>query len=478
MRSGNPIARPEAAGTAEPERDSHLDLGNLAIGRLLHRAAPLSVSRPGDAAERRSDAIADGTAAAAGHVAGVAPAHPRSPAAQVLASSLGAGQPLARDERAALEARLGGDLGGVRIHTGDEAQAAAAQLRARAFAVGNHVAFGAGEFRPDSREGQRLLAHELAHTLQPDGADIQRSPIPDAAPLADFVAFTREAIDSIPTASALTVGPEVVALLHGLRGHITLKNAAGAIVANGGTFTLDRSNSALPVDPPLRFRLVVDDTATPTLGALFGGGTMVVQAGFFRGDDTEALAQALFHEMVHALLWIRRERPATAAAMRPEIASALDPSRHAHVVPTVERQLDRLFPGDARNPRVASGLIEEIVAIVETEVHEARASGQPGIGMTHDQFVHAMRSHLFGAGIFYSAAEGATVAAQSGALLDELLELLYRYYTSWARTRRADTGISGEGIQYDRERPPIDIDPRLQHRSFIPDLIRSVDEIP
>jgi hypothetical protein len=460
----------------EAPRGRQPELGNFAMRRVIQRAAPLTVSHPGDAAEQRADALADGTGAT--NVAASAPAHPRSPEARALVSTLGAGQPLGRNERAALEAHLGGDLGGVRIHTGGEAHAAAAQLHARAFAVGNHVAFGPGEFRPDSREGQRLLTHELAHTLQPDGPDIQRSPIPAAAPLADFVAFTQEAIDSIPAASALTVGPEVVALLQGLRSHITLKNAAGAIVVNGGTFVLGPGTSAIPVDPPLSFRLVVDDTATPTLGGFFGGGTMLVQAGFFRGDNTDALAQALFHEMVHALLWIRRERPATAAAMRPDAVRALDPSRHAHVVPIVQRQLDHLFPGDARNARVAPGLIEEIVAIVETEVHEAWASGQPGIPMTHDQFVRAMRAHLFGAGLFYTAAEGATVAAQSGAQLNDLLELLFRYYTSWSSRRRFETAIIGQGMRVGGGPPPVSTGPALQHRSFIPDLIRSADDIP
>ncbi|MCF2208386.1 DUF4157 domain-containing protein [Halobacterium salinarum] len=37
---------------------------------------------------------------------------------------------------------------------------------ARAFTVGNHVAFNHGEYNPQSQEGQHVLAHELAHVRQ------------------------------------------------------------------------------------------------------------------------------------------------------------------------------------------------------------------------------------------------------------------------------------------------------------------------
>jgi len=42
-------------------------------------------------------------------------------------------------------------------------------MNARAFTVGEHVAFGAGEFRPGSTVGDALLAHELAHVAQQSG---------------------------------------------------------------------------------------------------------------------------------------------------------------------------------------------------------------------------------------------------------------------------------------------------------------------
>lgn len=76
------------------------------------------------------------------------------------------GKALAPATRRYFETRLDADLGGVRVHADASANGRAAALGARAFTVGGDIVFGAGEFRPDSREGKRLLAHELAHTVQ------------------------------------------------------------------------------------------------------------------------------------------------------------------------------------------------------------------------------------------------------------------------------------------------------------------------
>ncbi|HKP96637.1 MAG TPA: DUF4157 domain-containing protein, partial [Fibrobacteria bacterium] len=89
----------------------------------------------------------------------------------------GAGRPLPPGLRARFEAGFGRDLSRVRIHTDSHASAAAASLGARAFAVGGHIAFGAGEFDPGSGQGRRLIAHEVAHTLQPGPAVPRRQPV-------------------------------------------------------------------------------------------------------------------------------------------------------------------------------------------------------------------------------------------------------------------------------------------------------------
>ena len=66
-------------------------------------------------------------------------------------------------------AAFGASFSGVRMHDDAEAASLSSQLDARAFAVGNHVAFGAGEYRPGTPMGDALIAHELAHTIQQGG---------------------------------------------------------------------------------------------------------------------------------------------------------------------------------------------------------------------------------------------------------------------------------------------------------------------
>src|SRR5439155_1319570 len=58
---------------------------------------------------------------------------------------------------------------------------AAHNLGARAFTVGSDVHFNAGEFAPGSKEGDRLLAHELTHVVQAQKSGIQRKEEPEAA---------------------------------------------------------------------------------------------------------------------------------------------------------------------------------------------------------------------------------------------------------------------------------------------------------
>lgn len=104
--------------------------------------------------------------AAAGGAAGV-PAFLRR--AAVPEHGLGSGRPLERGTREQMEARFGRGLSRVRLHTGGAAAEAARCVNARAFARGRDIVFDAGEYRPDTREGQRLLAHELAHVIQQGG---------------------------------------------------------------------------------------------------------------------------------------------------------------------------------------------------------------------------------------------------------------------------------------------------------------------
>jgi Domain of unknown function (DUF4157) len=99
---------------------------------------------------------------------------------------LGPGRPLGATQRAFFEPRVGGDLGGVRVHTDGAAGRAAERLGARAFTLGRDIAFASGEYRPEAGEGQRLLAHEIAHVIQQRTAApgaLQRAPNDPEAPI-------------------------------------------------------------------------------------------------------------------------------------------------------------------------------------------------------------------------------------------------------------------------------------------------------
>jgi GH24 family phage-related lysozyme (muramidase) len=66
------------------------------------------------------------------------------------------------------EPRFGHDFSSVRVHSDGAAQAGARAVHARAFTLGPDIVFGAGEYAPGTAQGQRLLAHELAHVVQQD----------------------------------------------------------------------------------------------------------------------------------------------------------------------------------------------------------------------------------------------------------------------------------------------------------------------
>jgi hypothetical protein len=76
------------------------------------------------------------------------------------------GRPLSSVERAYFEPLFKRDLSLVRIHDGPGAATATKSVGARAFTIGNDIAFAADAYRPGGAESNRLLAHELAHTLQ------------------------------------------------------------------------------------------------------------------------------------------------------------------------------------------------------------------------------------------------------------------------------------------------------------------------
>ena len=71
-----------------------------------------------------------------------------------------------------MEHAFGAQLEDVRVHTGEDAHRFASKEKARAVTLGNHVAFGRGQYRPNTLAGDAILAHELAHVRQQRGASL------------------------------------------------------------------------------------------------------------------------------------------------------------------------------------------------------------------------------------------------------------------------------------------------------------------
>lgn len=80
------------------------------------------------------------------------------------------GNQLSGEERSYFEPRFGIGLDHVRIHTDGRAAKISQAINAKAFTLNNNIAFNSGYYSPASRDGKRLLAHELTHVIQQTGA--------------------------------------------------------------------------------------------------------------------------------------------------------------------------------------------------------------------------------------------------------------------------------------------------------------------
>lgn len=81
------------------------------------------------------------------------------------------GIPLPTSVRERIETATGADLADVRLQTDEPAAALAQSVDAAAFTLGQDIFMGSGQYQPHTPEGQDLLMHEAAHTLQQQGAE-------------------------------------------------------------------------------------------------------------------------------------------------------------------------------------------------------------------------------------------------------------------------------------------------------------------
>jgi Domain of unknown function (DUF4157)/Putative amidase domain len=92
--------------------------------------------------------------------------HPAALSAPRVLASLTDGAPLEPTVGKHMSTFFGFDFSRVRVHTDRQAEGLASSLGAKAFTIGDHVAFGQRRYDPTTREGTELLAHELTHVVQ------------------------------------------------------------------------------------------------------------------------------------------------------------------------------------------------------------------------------------------------------------------------------------------------------------------------
>ncbi|MFC1748109.1 DUF4157 domain-containing protein [Pseudomonadota bacterium] len=128
--------------------------------------AKFAVGAADDRYEREADRVADQVVAqdVGASVNGSSGTKP--------SSSIGEGV-LPQALQAGFEDSFGRDFSAVRLHSGAQAARGADAIGARAYTQGRNIFFNQGEYAPDSRQGQRLIAHELTHVAQQGQAPLK-----------------------------------------------------------------------------------------------------------------------------------------------------------------------------------------------------------------------------------------------------------------------------------------------------------------
>ena len=171
---------------------------------------------------------------------------------QRLQSSRGGGSPLPSDTRTQMEGAMGADFSGVRVHTGSDAADMSQGIHAQAFTHGSDIYFNEGKYDPGSTDGQRLLAHELTHTVQQ--GEVKRKSLQPKTEQQEFSNQTlavstagetvqRDALDTLGTVWDATGGRAVRAAGSLIDSGVEL---AGDLGDRAGSFILNQLDSLAP----------------------------------------------------------------------------------------------------------------------------------------------------------------------------------------------------------------------------------------
>jgi hypothetical protein len=126
-----------------------------------------------------------------------------------------------------MESRFGRDFSRVRLHTDAAAAESAAAVGALAYTVGQDVVFGDGRYAPATAGGRRLLAHELAHTVQQGEGSRSAGPLAIGAPDSPAERDAEQAADGV-MAGDPNVSPRMASRPGQLLRRVPASTTAGA----------------------------------------------------------------------------------------------------------------------------------------------------------------------------------------------------------------------------------------------------------
>lgn len=164
-----------APGIAPPDSETERHADRVADAVMANQRVSLPSGAGGGAGIHRQCSECETAGAPCADCAGEAvlqrdragASMPSASAAHQAANALSSGgTPMPAALRSYFEPRFGADLSDVRLHPEEPAARA---INANAYTMGQHIGFAPGSFAPQTRAGQRLIAHELAHSVQGDG---------------------------------------------------------------------------------------------------------------------------------------------------------------------------------------------------------------------------------------------------------------------------------------------------------------------
>jgi Domain of unknown function (DUF4157) len=186
----------------------------------------------------------------------------------------GSGTPLDTSTKGFMESRFGGgyDFSNVKIYADESAARSAESVNALAYTIGNNIVFGAGNFRPNTPSGRRLLAHELTHVIQQTSTDrlhLDHSDHKhDRSPMAVHPMIQRDPAPKETTRTApLAVNLDTRTEIRTIKGKKRKEIVDHAVIIGTSTVTVGDLNIRFTGRMAVRGKAVLTDIELPKKGA-------------------------------------------------------------------------------------------------------------------------------------------------------------------------------------------------------------------